>query len=280
VFALAMVLQGYGAAGRADDRTGASHDHHGSPVSGGPLRQACGQLASSLSAPDTVFTSSASVAAGVLKLAGKDIPAHCLLTGKMFERVSPVDGQTYAIGFEMRLPLDWSGRFFYQGNGGIDGSVVPATGNTNGGGPLTSALLQGFVVISSDAGHSGAQNPSQNPFFGIDPQARLDYGYQAVGKLTPMAKRVIRAAYGKRPDRSYVGGCSNGGATRCRLHRYVINRRLWWAPASTRPAAVPTSARSSMPVGLTLRISRPRGRRPSDSSCPAMGWSAVMCSTA
>jgi feruloyl esterase len=211
VFALAMVLQGYGAAGRADNRTGASHDHHGSPVSGGPLRQACGQLASSLSAPDTVFTSSASVAAGVLKLAGKDIPAHCLLTGKMFERVSPVDGQTYAIGFEMRLPLDWSGRFFYQGNGGIDGSVVPATGNTNGGGPLTSALLQGFVVISSDAGHSGAQNPSQNPFFGIDPQARLDYGYQAVGKLTPMAKRVIRAAYGKRPDRSYIGGCSNGG---------------------------------------------------------------------
>jgi feruloyl esterase len=125
----------------------------------------------------------------------------------MFERTSPVDGQPYAIGFEMRLPLAWNGRFYYQANGGIDGTVVPATGNTSGGGPLTSALLQGFVVISSDAGHTGAQNP----VFGIDPQARLDYGYQAVGKLTPMAKGVIRSSYGKRPDVSYIGGCSNGG---------------------------------------------------------------------
>ncbi len=64
----------------------------------------------------------------------------------------------------------------------------------------------GFAVISSDAGH---QAPT--PFFGIDPQARLDYGYQAVGKLTPMAKNIIQAAYGKGPDRSYFGGCSNGG---------------------------------------------------------------------
>ena len=49
------------------------------------------------------------------------------------------------------------------------------------------------------------------PGFGIDPQARLDYGYQAVAKLTPMAKAAIAAAYGKGPDRSYFGGCSNGG---------------------------------------------------------------------
>ena len=62
-------------------------------------------------------------------------------------------------------------------------------------------------MISSDAGHAGAQNPT----FGIDPQARLDYGYQAVAKLTPMAKAVIQTAYGKGPDRSYFGGCSNGG---------------------------------------------------------------------
>ena len=30
-------------------------------------------------------------------------------------------------------------------------------------------------------------------------------------KLTPMAKAVIQTAYGKGPDRSYIGGCSNGG---------------------------------------------------------------------
>ncbi len=50
------------------------------------------------------------------------MPAHCQVTGKMFQRVSPVDGNSYAIGFEMRLPNAWNGRFFYQANGGIDGS--------------------------------------------------------------------------------------------------------------------------------------------------------------
>jgi len=177
---------------------------------GSPLCQTtlsnCEQLAVSLAYPDTAFTSATSVPAGALTLAGQPIPAHCLLTGKMSERTSTVDGQAYAIGFELRLPLAWNRRFFYQANGGLDGNVVPATGNTSGGGPLTSALLQGFAVISSDAGHDASQT-----FFGIDPQARLDYGYQAVGKLTPMAKSVLRSAYGSGPAYSYIGGCSNGG---------------------------------------------------------------------
>jgi hypothetical protein len=156
---------------------------------------------------NTVITTTTSVATGTLTLAGAPVPAHCLVTGRMFDRVSAVDGKRYTINFEMRLPLAWNGRFWHQGNGGIDGAVVPATG-TFGGGPTTGALLQGFAVLSSDAGHSNAQG---GPAFGIDPQARLDYGYQAVGKLTPMAKQTIATAYGKGPDRSYFGGCSNGG---------------------------------------------------------------------
>lgn len=124
----------------------------------------------------------------------------------MNTRVSPVDGKTYAIGFEMRLPKAWNGRFYYQANGGLDGSVLTALGAL-GGGPISSALGAGFAAISSDAGHNG----SQVPLFGLDPQARLDYGYNAVATLTPMAKSMIAQVYGKAPDRSYFGGCSNGG---------------------------------------------------------------------
>ena len=47
--------------------------------------------------------------------------------------------------------------------------------------------------------------------FGVDPQARLDYGYNAVAQLAPMAQALIAAYYGKRPDRSYLVGTSNGG---------------------------------------------------------------------
>lgn len=148
------------------------------------------------------------VAAGELKAGTQDVAAHCVVLGAMHERMG-ADGKTpYAIGFEMRLPLRWNGRFLYQGNGGIDGAVLPALG-AFGGGPITSALHQGFAVISSDAGHDNKL--TRGPGFGLDPQARLDYGYQAVGKLTPMAKEVVRRAYGKAPDRSYIAGCSNGG---------------------------------------------------------------------
>ena len=177
----------------------------------------CSGLAAKLSFSDTTFTSVEEVNAGVLMIAGSPVAAHCRVAGSMLPRVSPVDGNTYAIGFEMRLPLAWGGRFFYQANGGIDGNVVAATGAVNGGGGLDNALNQGFAVISSDAGHSGALGP----FFGIDPQARLDYGYQAAAKLTPMAKAVVQAAYGRAPDRSYFGGCSNGGR-----HTMVAAARL------------------------------------------------------
>jgi hypothetical protein len=115
------------------------------------------------------------IAAGMSYMADQPLPAHCEVKGKMHERKGS-DGRDYAIAFEMRLPQPWNGRFYYQGNGGLDGSVQPALGAL-GGGSLTGALMQGFAVISSDAGHTGAQTP----YFGLEPQARLDYGYQAVG---------------------------------------------------------------------------------------------------
>ncbi|MES2258320.1 MAG: tannase/feruloyl esterase family alpha/beta hydrolase [Pseudomonadota bacterium] len=145
------------------------------------------------------------------------MPEHCVVLGKMNQRTSTVDGKSYAIGFEMRLPTAWNGRFFYQANGGNDGSITggnAAFGNLLGGSPVSNALLQGFAVISSDAGH--VPDPAYNAgingqTYGLDPQARSDYGYNAVAQLTPMAKNLIKAAYGKAPDRSYFVGCSNGG---------------------------------------------------------------------
>ncbi|WP_250486251.1 tannase/feruloyl esterase family alpha/beta hydrolase [Caballeronia sp. GaOx3] len=178
-----------------------------SAASPASLSGTCDALAAKLAFANTTYTSVKDVPAGTLTIAGKAVPEHCVIQGTMNQRVSFVDGKTYAIGFEMRLPLAWNGRFFYQANGGLDGSVIPATGVISGGGPLNNALNMGFAVISSDAGHSS----SQNPLFGLDPQARLDYGYQAVAKLTPMAKQVIKTSYGKNPDRSYFEGCSNGG---------------------------------------------------------------------
>lgn len=186
------------------------------PASGKDLAVSCESLASQLAFQDTTITAVTTVAAGTVKIGPTAVGEHCLVTGKMKQRTSPVDGKTYAIGFEMRLPKAWNGRFFYQANGGMDGNVLTALG-TAGGGPTNGALAMGFAVISSDAGHAA----SQNPLFGLDPQARIDYGYNAAATLTPMAKALIGQAYGKRPDRSYFGGCSNGGR-----HAMVAATRL------------------------------------------------------
>ena len=205
----------------------------GAPTSGGlgvakgAALQQCEPLVAAFRHDQTQLDSATVVPAGTLRLGGHEhsrplpqgaapaaqtpptggqaVAEHCLVKGAMHKRKGS-DGRDYAIGFEMRLPRDWNGRFYYQGNGGLDGNVRPAEG-VLGGGPLTGALMQGFAVISSDAGHTGAQTP----YFGAEAQSRLDYGYQAVAKLTPMAKALIASAYGKGPDRSYIGGCSNGG---------------------------------------------------------------------
>jgi len=196
---------------------GNGHDLPQLSAAVGAALTSCTDLAGRISFANTTITGANAIAAGTLTVAGTPVPAHCQILGKMNQRVSTVDGNSYAIGFEMRLPNAWNGRFFYQANGGIDGYVATATGDVNGGFGLTHALNMGFAVISSDAGHVWSQGPT----FGIDPQARLDYGYQAAAALTPMAKSVIRTAYGKGPDRSYFGGCSNGGR-----HTFVAAARM------------------------------------------------------
>ena len=150
------------------------------------------------------------------------LPAHCVVqgsinsrTGKAFatdaatRAVSVVDAP-YSINFELRLPKVWNGRFFFQGGGGLDGAVAQAVGPyTPALGGAANALARGFAVVSTDAGHQGASGFDGN--FGADPQARLDYAYNAVDQVTLKSKDILGRYYGKAPDKSYFVGCSNGG---------------------------------------------------------------------
>ncbi len=140
------------------------------------------------------------------------LPAHCEVTGVMHERVGVAE-QHYAIRFKMRLPEAWNQRFFFQGGGGTDGDIGDALGSTAPGAP--SALARGFAVVSQDAGHDNARNtdPARGGpvAFGLDPQARADYGGASLKPVADAAKALIRAYYGRAPERSYFYGCSKGG---------------------------------------------------------------------
>ena len=144
----------------------------------------------------------------VYTAANGELPDHCVVRGRIDKRVG-VDGVSYAIGFELRLPDDWQGRFLFQGGGGMDGWVQPATGKVTGGKP---ALARGFATVSTDGGHQGkAPNPASDPSFAVDQQARLDNAYRSIERVTSAARSIIEARYGRAASRSYFAGCSNGG---------------------------------------------------------------------
>jgi pimeloyl-ACP methyl ester carboxylesterase len=170
---------------------------------------ACGELSPMMAVKNVRITAAAAVPDD-----GKGTPAHCRVTGVANERAG-IDGRQYAIGFEMRLPVAWNQRFLHQVNGGNDGKVVPALGalqvlSKNG-------LQRGFAVISSDSGHRD-DDPANKPAglaagnaFGLDPQARRDYGYGASDTVFAVAQALMQAHYGQAPQRNYMAGCSNGG---------------------------------------------------------------------
>ena len=148
------------------------------------------------------------------------MPAHCLVRGVANERTG-ADGNPYAIGFEVRMPTTtWNGRFYFQGGGGSNGFLATAFGDLRGnqldakGYHTDNALNRGYAVATTDGGHlaSGTStNGNAQALFGMDPQARIDYGYNAVAQTTSIAKNLISKFYGKAQDHSYFVGCSNGG---------------------------------------------------------------------
>ncbi len=185
-------------------------------ASNAPL--ACARLAAAVPT-GTRLTLSETVPAGDIQLTGVQpgapgstapVPAHCHVQGKINERTG-IDGKPYAIGFDLRMPAAWNGRFFFQGGGGTDGTLRDAVGQLTGGGNTSNALLQGYAVVFTDTGHLDEPGPDGPYRFGLDPQARLDNGYNSMAQTGRVAKALIAAHYAKAPEHSYFVGCSNGG---------------------------------------------------------------------
>jgi len=180
------------------------------PASASVPAISCASL-TSLSLPNTRIIS----ATEVTSTSGN----YCNLIGVINERVSAQDPDhfTYGIGFELNLPDNWIGRFEMEGGGGTDGSVGSPQGSAG------TELSQGWAVAADDGGHEDApgnpafgwidddNNAGGTGHFGIDEQARVDYGYNGIAKTTEISKLIIARYYGQEPQYSYLWGCSDGG---------------------------------------------------------------------
>ena len=153
---------------------------------------------------------------GAAKQAGADaqapLPSHCLVEGYYGEHQGRVGGP-YRTGFRMRLPLDWNGRFFFEGGGGSNGMIRDATGLNGAGNP--SALERGYAVIAQDSGHDNDRNnvPAYGGqmVFGHDPQARADYGHASLKPTYDLGQYIVTAFYGRESSTNIFWGCSKGG---------------------------------------------------------------------
>lgn len=161
----------------------------------------------------TAIRSAVLNAASAAKGKNPAYPDHCEVLGAMNERTG-ANGQRYAIKFHLRLPSAWNGKSFFEGGGGSNGNLGTAFGNLQGQ-QRTTALMQGYAVVSQDAGHDNAVNndPQRNgtATFGFDPQARIDHSYNSYDQVTQVSKAIVQTYYGRAPERSYFAGCSEGG---------------------------------------------------------------------
>ena len=191
-------------------------------------------------------------------------PSIAASAGTCIQRTSPVDGKTYTIQFEMRLPVAWNGRFFHQGNGGIDGSVVTANTGFGGGAAdhAAAAGLRGAVLRRRPQQRAG--RPGLRPGSAGASRLRLPGGGQADadGQAGHRGWPTAR----DRTARTSAAAPTAGGTR-------------WWPPRATRRTTTATSpvrrattcrwprwptssARSATPPWPPATRSRRRGWRP------------------
>jgi feruloyl esterase len=137
----------------------------------------------SLAPSDTTIT------AATLAAPESGVPRHCRIDGYV-----RVPGNT--VNFRLGLPEGWNGKFYFQGVGGLGGTI----------GAIESGLRRGYASASTDTGHEAS-----DPTWGANRAKELDYGHRGTHVTAVAAKALTTAFYGTAPAHAYFNGCSNGG---------------------------------------------------------------------
>ena len=160
---------------------------------------------SALQKPSTlVIADSAATPAGRVSPAS---PAYC----KVLAQIEPNDANAPPIRFELNLPVEWNGRALQYGGGGFNGVVITGLGLPPAM-PYDSAspLARGFATYGTDSGHES--KPGEPPqIFALNDEAFLNFAHVAYKKVHDAAATLIERAYGRKADKTYFMGSSEGG---------------------------------------------------------------------
>lgn len=163
---------------------------------------------SALKISDTIITSAQSVAAASFAgppepFSGRDMSAFYKTLPEFCRVVAEAKPTSDSdIKVEVWLPASgWNGKLQGIGNGGFAGIIDTKQ--------LGQAMKAGYAATATDTGHTGS--PIDAGWALGHPEKVVDFGHRGIHEMTRVAKAVIAAYYGKAPQRSYFGGCSDGG---------------------------------------------------------------------
>jgi Tannase and feruloyl esterase len=134
-------------------------------------------------------------------------PAFCKVLG----HIEPADPKAPPTKFEVNLPTDWNGRSLQYGGGGFNGVLITGLGLPPAY-PFDkpSPLARGFVTYGTDSGHEA--KPGEPPqTFALNDEAFENFAHKAYKKVRDAAVALVVRAYGKKPDKMYFMGSSEGG---------------------------------------------------------------------
>ncbi len=153
-------------------------------ISDTELATACHSVMHEYTSPGVTLVSAKVIAAGQRN------PAYCKIFGTI----------TIDIGFEVRLPVDWNGRFYMVGNEGSGGRFNERNMGT--------ALRMNYATASTDQGYDGAV---EGDSYGYNNRQKvIDYGFRATHLSALAAESVIEAYYDTPAAYSYFVAGSAG----------------------------------------------------------------------
>ena len=107
------------------------------------------------------------------------------------------------IGFELRLPDDWNGKFIMGGSGGFAGNFANAAHD------FWHVVPDGWATVATDTGHKG--HPAGASWALHNLERQVNFGHLAVHRTAVNAKAMIKGYFDSEIERSLFFGCSRGG---------------------------------------------------------------------
>ena len=169
--------------------------------------------------------------------AADGLPAYC-----------DVIGYTAAqVGWQVRLPEDWNGRYHFEGCGTLCGVRMIE----NADDPLSRNTAVAITDMGRSAPLATEEWTGGRPGYNVimrsgewalnNLEQEVDYAYRGTHKAVLASKAIVTAYYGNDIDKSYLRGCSTGG----RQGLLMAQRYPWHfdgiiagAPAGVEPAYI------------------------------------------